>query len=330
LRRRGTRIFAERHLARRIGEPGRVEIGARVHLRIGHAAHTGVPELDRELSALGMDSLRHLGQRPQIGVVEQLGRLQRGGQGGRVNVRRTDDDEADAAARPLAIVRRSHVRQHAAVGPGRTCRREHHAVADPRVANPPFRKQFRISRQTHPPKGHTLILPNHIPGISPVQAGDPEKRLFSYKEALLLPQQAARMARLSAGLCCSAVRGRAPSLYSTTPPGNSSSFESLSREGVRAYRPKVSRRASSVAPRSSAGGPVKLIRYAHASGPRVAQLHGGRVADPIAIDEALGLFDAPTRRSLAGMDTIIAGGADARRLIERARLAAEARALALP
>jgi len=75
---------------------------------------------------------------------------------------------------------------------------------------------------------------------------------------------------------------------------------------------------------------VKLIRYAHASGPRVAQLHGDRVVDPIAIDEALGLFDAATRRSLAGMDTIIAGGADARRQIERARLAAEARALALP
>ncbi len=54
---------------------------------------------------------------------------------------------------------------------------------------------------------------------------------------------------------------------------------------------------------------MKLIRYAHASGPRIAQLDDGRVVDPLAIDEALGLFDAAARRSLADAEAVIAGGA---------------------
>jgi 2-keto-4-pentenoate hydratase/2-oxohepta-3-ene-1,7-dioic acid hydratase in catechol pathway len=75
---------------------------------------------------------------------------------------------------------------------------------------------------------------------------------------------------------------------------------------------------------------LKLIRYAHASGPRAALLHDGRVVDPIAIDEALGVFDAAARRALASMDTIIAGGAAALAQIERARQAAQTRGVALP
>ena len=75
---------------------------------------------------------------------------------------------------------------------------------------------------------------------------------------------------------------------------------------------------------------MKLIRYAHASGPRTALLHDGRVVDPIAVDDALGIFDAATRHSLGGIDTIIAGGAATLAHIERARLTAEARAVALP
>ncbi len=75
---------------------------------------------------------------------------------------------------------------------------------------------------------------------------------------------------------------------------------------------------------------MKLVRYAHASGPRTALLHDGQVMDPIAVDEALGIFDAAARRSLAGVETIIAGGASALAQIERARLAAQARSLALP
>jgi len=51
--------------------------------------------------------------------------------------------------------------------------------------------------------------------------------------------------------------------------------------------------------------------------------------DPIAVDDALGIFDAAARRSLASVDTIIAGGASALAQIERARLAAQARSLAL-
>jgi 2-keto-4-pentenoate hydratase/2-oxohepta-3-ene-1,7-dioic acid hydratase in catechol pathway len=75
---------------------------------------------------------------------------------------------------------------------------------------------------------------------------------------------------------------------------------------------------------------LKLIRYAHATGPRVALLQDGRVVDPIAIDEALGTFDAAARQSIANMDAVIAGGAGALRELERARQAAEARALTLP
>ena len=75
---------------------------------------------------------------------------------------------------------------------------------------------------------------------------------------------------------------------------------------------------------------MKLIRYAHASGPRAALLHDGQVVDPIAVDEALGVFDAAARQSLASIDTIIAGGPSALALLERARLAAQARSLALP
>ena len=75
---------------------------------------------------------------------------------------------------------------------------------------------------------------------------------------------------------------------------------------------------------------MKLVRYAHASGPRTALLHDGTVVDPIAIDEALGIFDATARRSLASIDTIIAGGAPALAQIERARQAAQAGSLALP
>jgi 2-keto-4-pentenoate hydratase/2-oxohepta-3-ene-1,7-dioic acid hydratase in catechol pathway len=75
---------------------------------------------------------------------------------------------------------------------------------------------------------------------------------------------------------------------------------------------------------------LKLIRYDHASGPRTALLYGGEVVDPITVDEALGIFDATARRSLATIDTIIAGGPAALAQIERARLAAQARSLALP
>ena len=75
---------------------------------------------------------------------------------------------------------------------------------------------------------------------------------------------------------------------------------------------------------------MKLIRYAHASGPRAALLHEDRVVDPIAIDEMLGLFDAAARRSLASIEAIMAGGAAALALIQQARREAEARALALP
>jgi 2-keto-4-pentenoate hydratase/2-oxohepta-3-ene-1,7-dioic acid hydratase in catechol pathway len=75
---------------------------------------------------------------------------------------------------------------------------------------------------------------------------------------------------------------------------------------------------------------LKLIRYAHASGPRTALLHDGRVVDPLAIDEALGIFDAAARRSLASLEAIIAAGAPALAQLERTRLAAQAHSLALP
>jgi len=75
---------------------------------------------------------------------------------------------------------------------------------------------------------------------------------------------------------------------------------------------------------------LKLIRYAHASGPRAALLQDDTVADPLAIDDALHIFDAEARRSLATIDTIIAGGTAALAQIERARQAAQARSLALP
>ena len=75
---------------------------------------------------------------------------------------------------------------------------------------------------------------------------------------------------------------------------------------------------------------MKLIRYAHAAGPRIAQLDDGKVVDPLAIDEALGLFDAPARRSLADAEAVIAGGAATLALIAQAREAAAARGLALP
>ncbi len=75
---------------------------------------------------------------------------------------------------------------------------------------------------------------------------------------------------------------------------------------------------------------MKLIRYAHASGPRTALLHDGQIVDPIAVDDALGIFDAAARRSLASVEAIIAGGASALAQIERARRAAQARSLALP
>ena len=75
---------------------------------------------------------------------------------------------------------------------------------------------------------------------------------------------------------------------------------------------------------------MKLIRYAHAAGPRIAELDDGRVVDPLAIDETLGLFDAAARRSLADAEAVIAGGAATLALIGRAREAAAARGLALP
>jgi len=75
---------------------------------------------------------------------------------------------------------------------------------------------------------------------------------------------------------------------------------------------------------------LKLIRYAHASGPRTALLHDGQVVDPLAIDEALGILDAEARRSLASIDMIIAAGSSALAQFERARVAAQGRSLALP
>ena len=75
---------------------------------------------------------------------------------------------------------------------------------------------------------------------------------------------------------------------------------------------------------------MKLIRYAHASGPRTALLHDGQVVDPLAIDEALGILDAEARRSLASIDMIIAAGSSALAQFERARVAAQGRSLALP
>ena len=75
---------------------------------------------------------------------------------------------------------------------------------------------------------------------------------------------------------------------------------------------------------------MKLIRYAHASGPRVAQLHDGQIVDPIAVGDALGLFDAAARRTLSSTEAVIAGGKAALQHMERARQAAEAHALALP
>jgi 2-keto-4-pentenoate hydratase/2-oxohepta-3-ene-1,7-dioic acid hydratase in catechol pathway len=62
----------------------------------------------------------------------------------------------------------------------------------------------------------------------------------------------------------------------------------------------------------------------------MAQLHDGVVIDPIAVDDALGIFDAAARHALASAEAIIAGGAAVLALIEKARQAAEARSLALP
>jgi len=75
---------------------------------------------------------------------------------------------------------------------------------------------------------------------------------------------------------------------------------------------------------------LKLIRYAHASGPRTALLHDGQVVDPLAIDEVLGILDAEARRSVASIDMIIAAGSSALAQFERARVAAQGRSLALP
>src|SRR5262249_48556330 len=81
------------------------------------------------------------------------------------------------------------------------------------------------------------------------------------------------------------------------------------------------------------GGPeghVKLVRYAHASGPRPALLHEGQVVDPLAVDDALDILDAAARGALASMDAIIAAGAPALAALERASEAALAQSLALP
>jgi 2-keto-4-pentenoate hydratase/2-oxohepta-3-ene-1,7-dioic acid hydratase in catechol pathway len=59
-------------------------------------------------------------------------------------------------------------------------------------------------------------------------------------------------------------------------------------------------------------------------------MHDGKVVDPIAIHEALGIFAATELAMLASTDTIIVAGDSALAHIERARQAAEARAFAFP
>jgi 2-keto-4-pentenoate hydratase/2-oxohepta-3-ene-1,7-dioic acid hydratase in catechol pathway len=75
---------------------------------------------------------------------------------------------------------------------------------------------------------------------------------------------------------------------------------------------------------------VKLLRYRHATGPRLGLLDAGKVLDPLAVDEALHLFDAAARRSLASMEALIASGPEGLGHLARARDAARDRKLALP
>jgi 2-keto-4-pentenoate hydratase/2-oxohepta-3-ene-1,7-dioic acid hydratase in catechol pathway len=72
---------------------------------------------------------------------------------------------------------------------------------------------------------------------------------------------------------------------------------------------------------------LKLVRYAHASGPRAALLDGDRLIDPLAIDEVVGLYDTTTQRAIGSVEAIIAAGPPALAALERARAAAQGMAL---
>ncbi len=75
---------------------------------------------------------------------------------------------------------------------------------------------------------------------------------------------------------------------------------------------------------------MKLVRYVHASGTRLALLQDGHVVDPLAVDDALGIFDAAERRSVAGVDAIIVGGNPALAILARAYAAAQEKGVTLP
>ena len=88
-----------------------------------------------------------LPERLDVPVVPQLGHEQRRHQRARVDVRGADDDQADAAAGALLVVRRRHVGEEAVPGigdPGRARGREDDPVLDRRVPDLPLGEEVRI------------------------------------------------------------------------------------------------------------------------------------------------------------------------------------------
>ena len=133
--------LAQGHLARRDRVPGRIGVVSGLLLEGGEAPHARMPELDRELAALGVDRLCDTGQWLDLPVVEELRHEQRRHDRARVDMGPSDDDEADSALGTLPVVVGGHVDEEPVprVGdPARAGRREHHPVLDRGVANLPF------------------------------------------------------------------------------------------------------------------------------------------------------------------------------------------------